>query len=340
MVNLLNLQHQIPLVSIVFPIHNSEIFLRESIESLIAQSYKNLEIIALNDGSTDRSKHILRQYKDIRIKHVEHTKNRGLVSTLNEGFALARGTYIARMDPDDISDTDRIKEQVAYLEKHPEIDVLGTWIKVFGKDNYIWETHRNDAYIKAKLLFENPIAHPSVMIRVNSLNKTKIFFNERFPSAEDFMFWAELAASGFRFANLDKALLEYRTHDSQIGVAKQAQQQRSSWKVRKYSLDRLNITPSKTEISIHQKLSSWRKLNSGEFAKTAVWLSKILIANKYGNVFDREALNRVIGERWLVSCYLSSKNITDTLLNLVSSPSLLYLAIRTYILRKFGKLYD
>ncbi len=124
MVKLLKSPSIKPLVSVIFPIYNSDKFLRESLESLLNQTYQNFEIIAINDGSQDRSRKIILSYKDSRIKYYEHKKNLGLVNTLNEGIKLSRGKYLARMDADDISLPQRFEKQVAYLDYQASRAVL------------------------------------------------------------------------------------------------------------------------------------------------------------------------------------------------------------------------
>lgn len=330
-----------PLVSVIFPIYNSDKFLRESLESLLKQTYQNFEIIAINDGSQDQSRQIISSYKDSRIKYYEHKKNLGLVNTLNEGIKLSRGKYIARMDADDISSKNRLKTQVNYLEAHKDIDILGSWIKNFGRYNYIWRVHKSHAYITTKLLFETSIAHPTVMLRADSVRQSKVKFEERYHSAEDYMFWSKLSELNLRFANIDMPLLKYRTHPSQVGEADKSRQQLSSKKVRLYNISRLGLKPTTREMNLHQKLSSWVPLSGfDEVVTTGRWLSKMLLANSMRKVYDSQALSTVIGEKWVVICYLSSASNIIRMIYLLTTPKLLLISVKTLYLRITGKLYE
>src|SRR4029077_20706952 len=108
-----------PLVSVVMPVYNGERYLKEAIESVLFQTYKNLELVVVDDGSVDARKTIILSYSDSRIRLVENTKNSGIVFTRNKGLLAAQGEYIATLDCDDIALPDRIENQVNFLEKNP-----------------------------------------------------------------------------------------------------------------------------------------------------------------------------------------------------------------------------
>ena len=157
-----------PLVSIVVPVYNAQNYLHETIESVLLQTYEKFELIIVNDGSTDNSEKIVRQFqkKDKRII-LRNFKNSGIASALNNGIQIAKGKYIARLDADDISLPHRIKKQVEFMEANPSVDVCGSWVEIFGEfnDNFICKFPTNDKQLKTKLLFSVPFAHPSVIIK-------------------------------------------------------------------------------------------------------------------------------------------------------------------------------
>jgi glycosyltransferase involved in cell wall biosynthesis len=161
-----------PLVSVILPVYNAETYIAEAIESILTQSYKNLELILINDGSTDRSLDIMQSYADIRIQIISR-ENRGLVASLNEGIMKAKGKYIARMDADDISLPKRFEEQVAFLEMHPEVGLCGTAVMMFGNKikGKIWRLPQSDNRIKSELLFSSALAHPTLMMRGELIEK-------------------------------------------------------------------------------------------------------------------------------------------------------------------------
>ena len=125
--SLSNISQQIPpLISVILPAYNAERFLEEAIDSILAQTYKNFELIVLNDGSTDRTEEIILSYNDPRIRYIKNESNLKLIKTLNKGIALARGKYIARMDADDISLPTRFEKEIEFMEIHPDIGVCSS----------------------------------------------------------------------------------------------------------------------------------------------------------------------------------------------------------------------
>src|SRR5262245_16448315 len=120
-----------PLVSVVLTVYNGERFLCEALESILGQDFRDFELIVINDGSKDGTAHLLQSYEqsDLRIR-VYHQPNRGLVESLNRGCTIARGEYIARLDADDVAQTDRLFRQVVFLERHPDVGLLGGAVEV------------------------------------------------------------------------------------------------------------------------------------------------------------------------------------------------------------------
>lgn len=113
-----------PLVSVILPAFNAEMFLRESISSILNQSLKNIELVIINDGSTDSTEDIIKSFSDNRIVYLKNTINLGIIKTLNKGIDNAKGKYIARMDADDISMPNRLKRQIEVLENDESIDIV------------------------------------------------------------------------------------------------------------------------------------------------------------------------------------------------------------------------
>ena len=198
-----------PKISVVMPVYNAERFLSEAIESILNQTFKDFELIIINDGSTDSSLEIINRYKaqDERIVLVNR-ENRGLVCSLNEGIEKAEGKYIARMDADDISLPTRFEEQIKVLESFKQIDIVGCHYEQIDENSKTTGTVRvplNQDEICMTLCYTVPFPHASVMIRKEILNKQKY---EEFPT-EDYLLWSKLY-NNKNFYNLDKILLRYR----------------------------------------------------------------------------------------------------------------------------------
>jgi len=212
-----------PRVTVLMPVFNAESYLAEAIESILGQTYTDMEILIIDDGSTDHSASIIASYRDPRIRVVQNDKNMTLVPTLNLGLDLANGYYIARMDADDVALPNRIEAQVRFLDAHPEIVVCGTGMKVIGSST-VFVPPTNPEVLRYKLHVRNCIAHPTVMFRASTLRDAKIYYNSDFTHAEDYELWNRLSEN-YRIANISRPLLHYRL--SEEGVSRRhVQEQR------------------------------------------------------------------------------------------------------------------
>jgi glycosyltransferase involved in cell wall biosynthesis len=214
------------MVSVVMSVFNGQRFLREAVESILQQSLREFEFIIVDDGSTDQSAAILDSYQaeDPRVR-VYHKENSGLIESLNQGCRLAQSKYIARMDADDIAHQDRLKWQVAFMDAHPEIGVLGgavEWIDASGKS---LGTHRypaEDQQIKTTLLEGSALWHPTVVLRREAFVLAG-GYRSVVVDAEDYDLWLRIA-DRFQLANLEAVVLKYRIHPAQVSIRKIAQQ--------------------------------------------------------------------------------------------------------------------
>ena len=208
-----------PEISVILPVYNSDKFLKEALNSVLEQTFKNWELVAINDGSTDRSLQILEQYQksDARIRIISR-ENRGLVKTLNEGVNLARGEWIARMDADDVCLPDRFSKQLAWA-KTQNADLCGGWIQRIGIEGcQSWEFPESNEGIYAWLLFRSAFAHPTIII--NKKIAMHFLYDESFLHSQDYELWTRLALHNIVMTNLPEIVLQYRIHEKQISQAK------------------------------------------------------------------------------------------------------------------------
>jgi len=206
------LSEHVPAISVLLPIYNGASYLVEAIDSVLEQSWKDFELIIINDGSTDDSAAIVRGYDDPRIRYYEH-ENIGLAATLNRGIGLAVGEIIARQDQDDISMPERFAHQMAYLTAHPDCVLIGTWAEIWKEGSVTGRSLRHpteNALINLELLFDNPFVHSSVMIRKKILQEVGGYSLDplRQPP-EDYELWSRMAHRG-TLANLPELLVIYR----------------------------------------------------------------------------------------------------------------------------------
>ena len=128
-------ERPVPSISVVMPAYNAEKYLREDIDSILAQTYDDFEFIIINDGSIDRTKEIILSYSDPRIVYIENEQNSGICVTLNKGLDTAKGRYIVRMDSDDIALPQRLEIQVRYMDANPDVGVAGSMVERFYDNN-------------------------------------------------------------------------------------------------------------------------------------------------------------------------------------------------------------
>ena len=205
-----------PKISVIIPVFNAEKYLKSSIDSILNQTEKDIEIIVINDGSTDNSLEILNnlQKLDSRIKVISR-ENRGVIESLNEAIKNSSGKYIARMDADDISFKDRLEKQFNYMEKN-NLDLCGTSaITINEKGEEIGKIIRpeNKKEIMKFTILHNPFIHPSVMFRREIVEKIGLY--KKFKHAEDYEFWTRIVFK-YNVANIQEPLLYYRIHENQI----------------------------------------------------------------------------------------------------------------------------
>ena len=250
---------QVPLVSVLMPVYNAEKYLKESIESILNQTYTNFEFLIINDGSTDRSEKVILSYIDERIKYFKNEKNLKIVKTLNRGLKICQGKYIIRMDADDISLPRRIEKQVKYMELHPNIGVSGFNIKHIGNSkilNQIWKVNTNARQLKVNLLTHSVIPHPSAIIRKKLLDTFSIKYREKFLYAEDYFFWVEISRIS-ELGNINEVLLHYRHHESNTESNYSKEQLLNHKHIIKYQLEKLlgmNISKDLTFLLIDNKI--------------------------------------------------------------------------------------
>jgi len=237
-----------PLVSVLIPVHNGERYLREAIESMLNQTYRNLEIIIIDDGSTDQTASVANRFSDSRIRFINQPVNIGLVATLNNGIQHCSGEFIARMDADDVSEPERIEKQVKFLLEHPDIGLLGTAIRVIAERQRLRPVYTNPDEIKSRLLYGNPINHPTVMIRTSTLGVHR--YDPSFIHAEDYELWCRMKKT-VRLSNLPEALLQYRSHPQQISRTAGEVQLQTIKRIHEQLLHELGLDTNEKTLRLH-----------------------------------------------------------------------------------------
>lgn len=211
-----------PLVTVLMPVYNVEDYIIESLSSIINQTYRNLEILVINDASIDRTLEKVQSFNDERIRIINNEQNKGIPYTRNVGLKEAHGKYIALMDSDDISYPERIEKQVQFMESNLDIDVVGTFYQVFGGtlNGGIFKRKVKSKYItpldlKIKFLFNCAIHNPTSMLRKDTINKYELRYNTDYFVVQDYDLFVQISKFG-KLAILPEVLYKYRVGHSNI----------------------------------------------------------------------------------------------------------------------------
>lgn len=214
----------VPRVSVLMSVYNGTPYLRNSVQSILDQTFQDFEFVIINDGSTDGTQKILETFADSRIQTVMQS-NTGLTKALNRGLKLCRGEFIARMDADDISMPERLERQLVFLNKNPGVGMVGTaYHEIDDKGEVLLKKPclLEDNQLRKILIKHNPFCHTSVMIRRSILKKIGPY-DESFSYAQDYELWFRIARH-YKLANLPQFLIKKRIRDDNISFTFESKQ--------------------------------------------------------------------------------------------------------------------
>ena len=224
-------------VSVLTPIYKTdERFLRETIESVLGQTFGDFEFLLLDDCPEDRREAVVRSYDDPRVIYLKNERNLGISASRNKLIGLAKGEYLAILDHDDVCRAERFAKEVAYLDAHPECGVVSGWTKPTcgGVNAYPEDDHA----IKVAMMAGISMWHPAAMVRRSALGELR--YEADFTPVEDYMLWMRLASRTV-FHNLQEVMIDYRWHETNTSV------------VRKRELDAQDL-----------RVKAWAKVNLPE----------------------------------------------------------------------------
>lgn len=274
-----------PIVSVLMPIFNVGPYLREAIDSILEQSFKDFELIALDDCSQDESQSILETYTDPRIVRYRGEKNVGLANILNIGIMMARGKYIARMDSDDISLPQRLQIQVEYLDSHRGVDLISTGMQRFGTSNAIISHNTDFEDIKFNALFFSPVLHASSMWRKSKFVENNLFYRQEMVPSEDYDLWTRAIAHGVILSNIPDILYLYRTHQGQ--ATSNIKRESKDSVISDYFIR--TVFPGISDEQVQTLRNIWRKQSAESFKDV---ISTYEDANAKSGFFDQKALHK------------------------------------------------
>lgn len=313
-----------PLVSIVMACHNEDQYIEEAINSILNQSYSNIELVIIIDGSKDKSAQIIKRLatRDKRIEVFENRTNMGLTKSLNRGIKRANGEYIARQDANDSSQPKRIEKQVTFMERNPEIFLCATGILKIdeqGKVISISTPPTEPDIIEEKLEKTNCIAHSSILFR-----NEQVLYREKFYYAQDYDLYLRLLSNKKKIAVISEPLVRFRYSDKSISSSRRKIQLRFAKKALEFYHQRLRSGKDN-----YDKLNIQSTLKTSEDQKSQHAIEGRILYNT--QTFQYTQLRKE-----LTDYFLTTKKIS---LFLISLYFYLIIPVKKYRLYKIGFSY-
>ena len=299
-----------PKVSVILTVYNRASMVRAAIDSLLAQTFTDFEIVVIDDGSTDGSVGLIKSIDDPRIKLVAHERNLGTPTARNSGLEAASGEYIAWLDSDDLARPKRLQRQVAYLDAHPSIAMVGSSagaIRSNGRRRWMRQPRPSSHdEIVSMMQFRTPMLQSSIMGRAEILKQYP--YRLEFPVCQDLDVFIRLTRD-HRVANMPQVLVDRRFHEGQV-VRQRADKIIDRKRVLfRDLLERLGIEPTEEELDRHIRLGRINKspINREFLEWSRHWLDRIVDANRARGVYDEKGLEQTIKRVWRRACIAAAR---------------------------------
>lgn len=223
-----------PKVSVVMVVYNGEKYIYDSIESVLNQTYKNFELLIINDGSTDNTVSIIESFQDIRIRLIHNEENKQQVYSRNRAIELAKGEYIAVNDADDLSMPTRLEKQVEILDNEPDIAIVGSWVRIVDENAdkiHDWKLPIEPEHINWALCFYVPVTHSAMMYRKEVVQQLGGYGTEE-TFAEDYQLFIKIVKTAY-MKNIPEVLQYTRTHNRRVTLSYKSKCRENSYRISK-----------------------------------------------------------------------------------------------------------
>lgn len=320
-----------PLISVVMATYNGEKYIIEAIDSILNQTYSNFEFIIIDDGSTDTTATLINNHTDARIRYHKKEKNSGIADSLNIGIDMAQGSFIARMDDDDISYSHRFEKQIEEFQADSDLILCASSANnSFGK---FLNSEANHEEIRMKLLFHNCIFHPSVMIKTQVLKENK--YNPAVVPSEDYELWSRLITIG-KFKILHTPLIFYRSNENSVTSHQRKKQLKLNIPIATYIYNTTRLQKLEHHETHHKNfVSNNYEVSSNNLYGMVNWINDLGAHNAEVAFFDVEKFNKTLQSK--LRRYLKSYFANNT--NKQKADAFLYLPLKfkLYVLKIYFK---
>lgn len=283
------------------PTFNSAAYVRTAIKSIVEQTFRQWELIVIDDASTDATVDVVRSFNDSRICLVENKSRTRLAASRNAVLEMARGNYIAWLDADDVANRHRLEQQTSFMEANQRVGACGTWALAFGRGvrQRILRMPTDPDSTRIRILFNAPVVNSSSMVRLAVLKAENLAYDVA--NSEDYDLWERLGVHA-PIVNLPLVLCGYRYHSSQTTTVDHTDSLNYADAVRSRELERLGIQPSDGQLRLHSQLSVPHAYPDGsapDLSQMARWLEDLWGANEGSSRFEPIAYKGELGDRWL-----------------------------------------
>lgn len=285
-------------VSVLIPVYNKAPFVREAVESVLNGSFADLEVVCVDDKSTDNSLDVLRSITDTRVRIIELPENLGPAGAANAGIDACRGTYIVRLDADDLAVPDRITKQVAFMDAHPEIGASGGHLQLFGARERTWTFPLSPDDCAAQQLFGVPVSQGASILRRSVLEQHGLRYDPTWPRVgEDWLFWIRMGRVT-RFANLDEPMTLYRRGEQNISHGRDRFADFTLLQDAVFSFYDIPHTAADVDIQLLGLYMFKSPPTRKHVQALRAWYDRLLAMNKERGLFPQEAFARRVERLW------------------------------------------
>lgn len=313
-----------PIVTVFIPVHNREDYICTAVNSVLAQTFTDFELLVVDDGSRDGTRERLLRYRDTRLRVESSNANLGIPATRNIGLELARGRYIALLDSDDYAYPERLARQVAWLDRHPDIVQVGSWCSFMDEGGRPLRGVRRQPLrpddVHAHMLFHCPVVNRTVMARTTVLREHG--YREEFPRCQDYDLHQRLVRR-HRLANLGEILVCGREHKGRFTGRTGDLGRDRKMALYREMLGLLEVDCTGDDLARHYHLTRSNAPGSAEeYVRWAEdWLLRLKRANEARARFPRDAFRRVLAAVWCVVCWNARRELGGRrALRLAASP--------------------